>query len=456
MRDWLPILALASLIVAAPASAQIDRSRGDNVPLCANDPYAAVDGCMEGPVRGSFQIPDFFQKAAQSGQKFVTRPPWKVYAVDYPGGIPADAFPLKDPTSSPLPKGCNFNGTNVVCSNTNDPVFEGWDFGATKVGCVRLLFNGSVTGTIRIKNFQHKNGDRCDVKNGDLIDLGNGGTANLYLENVILDGDGPNHPYNLPALIMNNSTGCTVMRRVVFRQMPARAFQANSTCAPDIKFFYIEGFSYALSVRAAEDAPSGTTTIKLGAIPQFLGNGQPIMNADNPGSFSVVTSTKNHDEAAIELNKPIVGPGVRAGDKILFSPFVHAETALTDTRGGTAPLLNYDFGTIFQPTSANGLATTALLYLSSGTPKPHFTKAYVGHTSLISNQMFNRRNGVGYLAAVLAQIDELIWDNNYWSPHGSFGCINYGSALVGSKVYKDNINFLDGSSIDEGHCRGRT
>jgi len=401
-------------------------------------------------------MPDFYSRAAQSDQKFVTRPPWKVYGIDYPGGIPAAAFPLKDPTSAPLPKGCNFTGTNVVCSGANDPTFDGWDFGNTKSGCVRLLFNGNVTGTIRIKNFQHKNGDKCDVKNGDLIDVGNGSTANLVLENVVLDGDGGNHPYNLPALIMNNSTGCTVMRRVVFLHLPARGFQTNSTCSPDVKYFYLEGLSYALAVQASEGAGAGSDALKLSSVPAFVTGNQPIMNADNPDAFPVVTSTKGKDGATIGLNKKITGDGVRAGDRILFSPQIHAEFSLTDTRGGTAPTIQYDYGTFYQPVTANGLATTALLYISNGTPKPHFEKVYIGHSSFISNQMFNRRNGVAYLATVLAQIDEITWDSNYFSPHGSFGCFNYGGATVGSKNYKNNINLLDGSQVDDTHCSGRS
>lgn len=84
---------------------------------------------------------------------YLTRPPWNVAGVDYYVGIPSGTI-LKDPTvSANLPSGASFSsgsGINIVTISSNNVTLNSFDF--TLHGCVAVLIDAGVTGTIITKS----------------------------------------------------------------------------------------------------------------------------------------------------------------------------------------------------------------------------------------------------------------------------------------------------------------
>ena len=426
---------------------------------CAGDAYHATDGCDGAPLTGSIQYANFFTvRAPVSGQSYMTRPPWFVAGVDYAIGIPAaSAAALKDPTSASLPSGCNYNsGTHhVTCGGVADITFDGWDFGNTAAGCVRLLFNANATGTITVKNSNFLNGANCDVNQGDLIDIASGSAAALVLINSVVDGAGDSFPYNLPELVNSNSTGCTTIKYVAFFRAPARDYEGNSTCAPLVQFSYAEGWAYASKAATSAITAAGSKVLTFSATPSYVANGMQVIDTTTPSVIpsSPQATVSSHTATTVTINNAIAGAGVGSGDQISFSSLTHAEFALTDTRGGTAPIIQYSYNVFLQPASAIGLETTTEIYLSNGTANPIWTTATVDHNVLVSNIIYTNRNLVAYMANPNAQITTLNWTSNYFDPTGAFGCFTYGGTQ-GTINYSGNVDLLDSSTVDGTHCFG--
>ena len=77
------------------------------------------------------------------------QPPWMVAGVDYAVGPHAaygTSIPFKVPGTAAMPSGSTFNGTNRITVNTDNTVFDGWDF-TQGAGQGMLIFGNNCSFT---------------------------------------------------------------------------------------------------------------------------------------------------------------------------------------------------------------------------------------------------------------------------------------------------------------------
>jgi hypothetical protein len=451
---------ITTLLIADTHSSAFPAHGGGAISVCGGDTYSATDGCLGAPVGGDIQIANLYTSyGLQSGQTYTARPPWYAAGVDYPVGISAASFPLKDPTIASVPVGCVYTSSpsRLTCTNAAAPTFDGFDFLNTAQGCVRLLFQGSSTGPIILSNTRFKNGTKCDIAGSDLINIGVGVTSDVLFWGSTLDGDGINSPYNLIALVENNTTGCTTIRYSAFFRSSGRNIDLNSTCGLDAKYSYAEGWMYALKTATNGSTVSGNAVLHFAAVPAYVANGMQVNDATTPASLVTVSHVSSFTGTTVTLDTPTTGAGVANGDQIAFSSNVHGEFALTDTQSGTsgtAALMTLSYMTYVQPTSANGLETTSFISLSNGTNLTKFTTINVDHSSFISNRIYSTRNLVGYTIAYQGTIGTLNFTSNYFDPTGAFGCFTQQAGTVGTTNYTSNVNLLDSSVVNATTCNG--
>jgi len=156
------LLALVAILaLATPAHAWL--SRGG---LACPFGSAYSDGCVGAPAGGSYIDRNFFNDVRQSGQTYVTRPPWNVPGVDYAIGYTGT---LQDPATATLPTGCSYNATGVAGHTTWPTIFCNSFAGATNptlsglnlssVGghsCTTLMFNNALAGPVTYSNNYYK------------------------------------------------------------------------------------------------------------------------------------------------------------------------------------------------------------------------------------------------------------------------------------------------------------
>jgi hypothetical protein len=219
-------------------------------PIC---PYGSAlgDGCPGAPVGGNVQYTNFFTvRAPRSGQTYATRPPWNVAGVDYPVGVPAASFPLKDPSSS-TPTGCSpVSGGIVTCNGTGDLTIDGWDFG--KANCIFLDIKG-YTGTITIKNSNFLMGSSSACQNNyGLITLeGSTNGSSLVVINNVFDDNATTYPGISNVFDVRDvyrSTGSSLYEYNAFLHSIGQTIQSASTGVWVAQYNYIEGLNYGSGV----------------------------------------------------------------------------------------------------------------------------------------------------------------------------------------------------------------
>ncbi len=150
---------------------------------------AFADGCAAA-VPATVQFPDFFtSRAPQSGQTFVTRPPWNVAGVDYAVGVPTSVT-LLDPQTN-VPAGCSYNAgppnAFLSCSGANRTI-TGLDFSLH--GGVGIDVT-SCSGNWTISNNKFQVGAAQNASGSQYIMTIEGGSCNLTLKNNTADGGAP-------------------------------------------------------------------------------------------------------------------------------------------------------------------------------------------------------------------------------------------------------------------------
>jgi hypothetical protein len=110
------------------------------------------DGCAGAGHVGTVEHPVFFQHyAPQSGQTFITRPPWNVAGVEYAVGVYTPIASLLDPTvAANLPVGCVYATGAVNCSGTGSVDIAGFDFSLH--GGITLYIHNTYTGTCTVED----------------------------------------------------------------------------------------------------------------------------------------------------------------------------------------------------------------------------------------------------------------------------------------------------------------
>lgn len=196
---------LLTLLILAPIAtyADIGRLRGGPVGGCV---YTGADdnGCAAAPANGSLLHTNFFTSyALQSGQTFVTRPPFNVAGVDYAVGAPTtgtycDVSNAGVCAAGGLPTGCTYSATGsnsgnpaVTCGGTNNPVFDHWDFNASGTNCTMLNTNGTFNGTLTVQNSKFRWDSKCNgtaASSGAFIYWYNNNNQGITITSSTFDG----------------------------------------------------------------------------------------------------------------------------------------------------------------------------------------------------------------------------------------------------------------------------
>jgi hypothetical protein len=204
-----------------------------------------ADGCVGRPINGNKLVPTFFTTyATQSGQTYVTRPPWNVAGVDYAVGVPSGLV-LKDPAVATLPSGCSYSASIVTCRGSGNLTIDGWDFRLHN--CTFLdIFN--YTGTITIQNSWFKMGPSVQCQNNfGLVELESSTLgSSLIVRNSQFNGVAQIYPRlgNYFDIFDARSTGASLYQYNVFHQSIGRPISTTSSGDWTAQYNFIEGVNY--------------------------------------------------------------------------------------------------------------------------------------------------------------------------------------------------------------------
>ncbi|MDE2096640.1 MAG: hypothetical protein KGL39_05280 [Patescibacteria group bacterium] len=235
-----------------------------------------TDGCPGAPVAGAHTVQHsnfLVGYANTNGQTYAgagtgscvntnCHPPWNIAGVDYPVGIDASVVTsLVDPTTATasgsgangvLPSGCTYTGNPnywIECGgNTTDILIEGFDFGNTAQGCVRLILDSNATSsghTVTIANNNFLNAtNHCDVANSNLIGPNGQGAYNLVVRNNVIDSNGATLSSNGMIGVQDNTTGAITIQYNALLRNAGNAIFIRTPGDMTIQFNYSEGMSY--------------------------------------------------------------------------------------------------------------------------------------------------------------------------------------------------------------------
>jgi hypothetical protein len=347
----------------------------------AQCPYgtAYADGCSAAPTANAdtIEVPNFFTGyAQQNGQTYATRPPWNVAGVDYPVGINSSyAASLMDPSTVPLPTGCNFIGgalPYVKCANVNNLNISGYDFGHTAVGSVGLYIGAGVTGTLTISNNKFFNGPTLDPQYFD-VNIGTV-SANVVMSYNYFDGNGVGIPQgDLASIVLDEGLGSLTFQYNAIVNVPSKALSYFIPGANvNISYNYGEGLNFGSGAHSeftigntggSEEIGYNTFLVDKnnagGTANIFADNGSAggtVLNADIDHNVDV----SNYDFSYLSYDNPnfspitsafLIGPGGQTFDNISItdnyfdpngsyrcvSPFF---TAVTETFSGNVDMID--------------------------------------------------------------------------------------------------------------------
>lgn len=320
MKRW--FIALAALIACAGCLPAHAGMAGHGTAGACPQGGNLGDGCPGAPLNGSFQEPDFFNTARQSGQTYVTRPPWNVAGVDYAVGYNT-ATTLADPSTAThgtgpgqLPVGCTYaatggtgGGPRVLCKSNVSPSIRDFDFSLH--GCIQLTFANTVTGEMTVANNYFKNGPGCNALNGSLVNITINNHANLLFVGNHVDGGFPDYQAALSADVLENGSGVGAGCSIVFQynvfinspQIPIGGKTDN--CTVDVSYNYFaawvmsttllpHGAIFAMNHVAGQPANGAAYTYNTGLYP--ASSPSPVSGGPGQGStvFSFLGNTGGH------------------------------------------------------------------------------------------------------------------------------------------------------------------
>lgn len=296
---------------STPSSPSRPASAGGTT-ACA---YGSVlpDGCPGSPIGGNVQYADFFtSRAKQSGQTFVTRPPWNVAGVDYPVGIPS-ATVLKDPSTAALPSGCTYNSNIVTCNGSGNLTIDGYDFGLHN--CIYLdIYN--YTGTILIQNSNFAMGSSAPCQNNyGLIDIeATTSGSSLIVQNNVFNDNAPTYPTAanyLDVWDVGRTTGTSLYQYNAFLASIGRPIETTSGGNWTAQYNYIEGLNYGSTAHGefemiASAAANVNFTAQFNTIlnPADYGGGATAIwyiSAGQPNGQTFGTVNLNNNTTVINL-----------------------------------------------------------------------------------------------------------------------------------------------------------
>ena len=318
---------------------------------------AFADGCPGSPVGGNVQHADFFtSRAKQSGQSYVTRPPWNVAGVDYPVGIPSGTV-LKDPTTAALPSGCSYSSNVVTCSGSGNLTVDGYDFGLHN--CVFLDIY-SYTGTILIQNnnFEMGSSAACQTNYG-LIDVeATTSGSSLIVQNNVFNDNAPTYPTAPNYLFVwdvGRTTGASLYQYNAFLASIGRPIETTSGGDCVAQYNYFEGLNYGSEAHGEiEMIASAATNVNFTAQfntslnPADYGGGATALwyvsaGQDNGQTFGTVNIKNN--TSAINLYKGLGGTTMMAADTVFAANPVTTANILNNYIDPTGLLGCYSNGT---------------------------------------------------------------------------------------------------------------
>jgi hypothetical protein len=218
------------------------------------------DGCVGRPINGNKLVPTFFTTyATQSGQTYVTRPPWNVAGVDYAVGVPSGLV-LKDPAVATLPSGCSYSASIVTCRGSGNLTIDGWDF---RLHNCTLLDIFNYTGAITIQNSWFKMGPSAQCQNtwGLLRIESSTLGSSLIVQDCQFNGMAPTYPAigNFISVFDARPAGTSLYRYNVFHQSVARPISTTSPSDWTARYNYIEGVDYGNSAHGEVELIGSTS-----------------------------------------------------------------------------------------------------------------------------------------------------------------------------------------------------
>lgn len=420
------------------------------------------DGCVGAPVGGNVQYSNFFtSRALQSGQTYTTRPPWNVAGVDYAIGISASAFPLKDPTTAPLPTGCSFASNTVTCGGTAaDITFDGWDFGLHN--CTYLNFQGTATGNLIVRNSNFLWGTNTQCNQFALVNLGVN-LASILWEKNVSDGVGDAltlNDANMSCLVggIANSTPVTVQYSV-FYNAPARQLCSSGTGSIVWQYNYGEGLTYIGAKFTG--SISGTVLTVTAMTSGTIQNGSGVWSGTPGLSRNLAISSFGTGAGGVGTYNLNTSSTLASGPLFSAGRF-HGDPQLLTFTTGTMALFQHSYST-FLSTSINVGGTAGITPQEFAYTSQVMTLFQADHNVIVSNlsALYNTGATLGALVGNNSAIvfTNTTWDTNYMDPTGAFFCFVFSAHSPGSgaPAYSGNINLRDGSSIPDqtlANCHG--
>lgn len=421
---------------------------------CAYSGYS--DGCA-GAGSGNIQHSTFFTGYAnQSGQTYLTRPPWNVAGVDYSIGIPTGTV-LLDPATASLPSGCTYSATGsssggpiVKCQSTANPTLNSLDFSGTVggQGCIQLEIKTSVTGTVTIENSNFLNGANC-TSNNYLISIDNQGTASVVLLHDVIDGDAPAFPTVLLAMIYASTTGTLTIEYSAILRAPCRPiiYGTGAAGALVMEFNYIEGWIYEPNQGHGEIVVPGFIT---GPIPTWQFSYNTILQ---PAAISAGSTTAIYFALA---NTSQVITAAQADHNVIVMNYASGNVGGTITgtiTGATTLTVNTNPGSIplgrGQSVSFTGVAGTFGTILDSGS----------GNTWTLNNAQTNQGPITITISGVMSDstsevahsaFTQVTYDHNYTDATGSLvGAYRTASSpqCTNPTIFTGNVNLKTGNPV---------
>jgi hypothetical protein len=422
--------------------------------------------------------------AQQSGQSYVTRPPWNVCGVDYACGAPSTTG-LKDPAAeaATLPSGCSYGATSsvnggpqVTCGRGGAAaVFDGWDFTGRSgdEGCVLLV----VTPRYNFTTFTLKRsriggaGANCagrSVQGYVKIQSWNSSITNVvwYANTCAGPADPASYRYETNCARFYNG-GTLTSSYSAFIAIAGRPFAGASNTVVSSQD-YFEGFTYQANQGHGEIyepifVPHATggitgTTLTLSAVnsapPFSLTVGSRLGGIDNGTYLPITPGTIVSATGPNTL--PCTGDVCVGGYTVRPSQAVTSGTNISTP--ATAPLQQYSYDTCMLPAASGSRLATSCIYFSTGSVGAGagtLTRAQADHNVLVANL-----SGGLSIASYAIELSYISYTNvsistNYLDLTG------FGTTGAGNKAYAvlepettcanravltGNISMLDGTS----------
>jgi hypothetical protein len=423
---------------------------------------AFADGCASSP-GGNFQQPKFFTSyAPQSGQTYVTRPPWNVVCVDYACGN--YSTPSLDPATSPLPVGCVYSskgnfvgGPEVVCAGVKNLSLVGWDFAAH--GCVYLDLKNNLSGSITIKNNKFANGAGCTSQHAILVGAVSGGvlTVTSVTSGAVQVGD------YLADQGAGRFTGAIV--------------NSLGTGSGGVGTYYISGSwtvaagtTFYAGNSASNEAGSLVTLENGGSASLDIENNYCDDKGDQQAYYLSNTCFVFNTSGSVTLKNNVLlrnsgrplgtntsGPLIVQGN--YFEDFVfdpgqpHGETGGDFFSGLTQPSEQYSYNVCFNSARVFPAGATTCFYPAPGFANSTITYTQVDHNVAIANKANN--HGGGYtVSAVLveaggANMDRVVIEDNYFDATGALAvAYEFSGVCAQPASFSGNVDLVTGAEHD--------